>query len=103
MKYRWHKRGEDAYDERWILYLILDHPEGGGKKYAAVEVKWHGYMERWSVSGFVSEEKVHVEKKYEMLCDAKEDIMNYMKVWYVSGALQRMSADELESWHEADL
>lgn len=97
MKYRWKKRGEDGYDEQWTLYLILD-----GKLYPAVEISWYDSIEQWSVfvSGFVCDETVHIEKRYELLCDAKKDALDYMRVWLVSGVYQRMSADERKSWHE---
>ena len=97
MKYRWKKRGED-WEEMWSLYLILD-----GHKYPFAEVNWYESMETWTVfvSGYVCEEAVHVEKRYAYLCDAKADVMDYAKVWWVSGALNRMNEDELRQWRES--
>jgi hypothetical protein len=97
MKYRWKKRGED-WEEMWSLYLILD-----GHKYPFAEVNWYESMETWTVfvSGYASEEKVHVEKRYPYLCDAKNDVMDYAKVWFVSGVYQGMNADELRHWRES--
>lgn len=100
MKYRWKKTGEDGYDERWVLYLILDDVQ-----YPCVEILWYGNIDKWSVfvSGYVCEEKVHIEKFYELLCDAKADALNYMKVWFVSGVYQRMNAEEKNAWHECEI
>jgi hypothetical protein len=100
MKYRWKKTGEDDYDERWVLYLILD-----GVQYSCVEILWYSNIAKWSVfvSGFVCEEKVHIERPYELLCDAKSDALTYMKVWVVSGVYQRMNADEKQNWHECEI
>jgi hypothetical protein len=100
MKYRWKKTGEDDYDEQWTLYLILD-----GVKYVFAEISWYGYMEKWGVfvSGFANDETVHVEKRYELLCDAKQEVLDYAKVWWVSGVYQRMNDRERKSWHECDL
>jgi hypothetical protein len=96
MRYRWAKRGNE-WEEMWTLYLILD-----GKKYGFADVNWYFDMERWGVfvSGFVCEEKAHVERPYELLCDAKNDVLDYAKVWWVSGALQRMNEDEKRQWRE---
>jgi hypothetical protein len=99
MKYRWKKRGDEP-DELWALYLILD-----GGKYAFAEITWYDYLDKWSVfiSGFASEETVHVEKRYDLLCDAKNDVMDYAKVWFISGVFQRMNDDEKESWRRYEL
>lgn len=97
MRYRWKKTGEDGYDEMYSLYLILD-----GHKYSFAEVAWNFNIEKWKVfvSGFASEETVHVEKTYSLLCDAKQEVLDYAKVWFISGAYQRMNADERKSWQE---
>lgn len=100
MKYRWKKTGEAGYDEMWRLYLILDD-----QRYPAVEITWYAHLKKWNVfvSGYVSDEKVHVEQMYQYLRDAKEDAMNYMKVWWVSGALQRMSAEDRWHWLQVSI
>ena len=100
MKYRWKKTGEDEYDERWVLYLILD-----GVQYPCVEVLWYSDREVWSVfvSGFVCEEKVHIEKHYELLCDAKADALTYIKVWWVTGEANRMTEGERNAWYEEEI
>ena len=100
MKYRWKKTGEDGHDELWTLYLILD-----GVKYAFAEITWYDYLEKWSVfvSGFASEEAVHVEKRYQLLCDAKQEVLDYAKVWWVSGVYQRMNAEEKQNWRECEI
>ena len=100
MKYRWKKTGEDGHDELWTLYLILD-----GVKYTFAEVSWYDYVEKWSVfvSGFASDETVHVEKRYQLLCDAKQEVLDYAKVWWVSGVYQRMNDRERKSWHECEV
>lgn len=97
MNYRWRKTGEGDYDESYLLYLILD-----GKKYEFADVTWYSNTEKWKVfvSGFVSEEKLEIERTYELLCDAKEDVLNYAKVWWISGVYQRMDADERRQWRE---
>lgn len=98
MKYRWKRRGEEEWDdETWRLYLILD-----GKQYVFAILTWYGHIERWDVfvAGFVSEEQVHVEKRYDLLCDAKRDVMDYAKVWWVTGAMQRMNEDEKRQWRD---
>lgn len=96
MRYRWKRRGEGGWDESYMLYLILD-----GRKYEFAEITWVPDLEKWSVfvSGYASEETVHVELDYyELLCDAKREVLDYAKVWFVSGVYQRMNADEIESW-----
>jgi hypothetical protein len=96
VKYRWKRRGEDGWDESYLLYLILD-----GKKYEFADITWQPDLARWAVfvSGYASEETVHVERdEYELLCDAKRDVLDYMKVWFVSGSFQRMNAAEKDSW-----
>lgn len=97
MKYRWRKHGEDGYDESYVLYLILD-----GRKYEFADVSWNFNIEKWKVfvSGFVSDDSLDIERPYELLCDAKADVMNYANVWWVSGVFQRMSADEKKGWQE---
>jgi hypothetical protein len=100
VRYRWKKTGEGGYDETWSLYLILD-----GVKYPFSEITWWGERDKWSVfvSGFASEERAHVEKPYELLCDAKKDVLDYAKVWWVSGVFQRMNAQEKKNWLEYEL
>jgi hypothetical protein len=100
MKYRWKKTGEGAYDEQWRLYLILD-----GVKYTFAEVSWYGSVEKWGVfvSGFASEGPVHVEHYYDLLCDAKKEVLDYARVWWVSGVYQRMNAQEKQNWYECEL
>jgi two-component SAPR family response regulator len=97
MKYRWKKFGEDDYDEGHVLYLILD--DG---KYEFADISWQFDMERWTVfvAGFVSEETLSIEKHYELLSDAKHDVLTYAKVWWVTGAMQRMNEDEKRQWRE---
>lgn len=95
MRYRWKKDG-DEYDERHVLYLILD-----GKKYEFASIEWFPDIELWDVfvSGYVSEDMAPPEEqKYKLLCDAKRDVMDYAQVWWVSGVFQRMNADEKEKW-----
>ena len=102
MKYRW-KKSENAWDDEvWRLYLILDQPEGGDMKYLSAMVTWYEHTETWDVFvvGSVSEEAVDIERTYELLCDAKEAVMNYMTVWWVTGAMQRMNDDERRQWRE---
>ena len=98
MRYRWKKSTDRWDDDTWNLYLILD-----GKKHLFAVVTWYEHTEEWEVfiAGFVCEESVHVEKPYKLLCDAKADVMDYMKVWWISGALNRMNADELRQWRES--
>lgn len=96
MRYRWKRRGEDGWDESYLLYLILD-----GRKYEFAEITWIPDREKWSVfvSGYVCEETAHVEYDYyELLSDAKREVLDYAKVWYVSGVFNRMNADEKQSW-----
>ena len=98
MRYRWIKRGEDDWDEAHALYLILD-----GKKYEFGQINWGEVFERWDlfISGFACEETLDIEKeRYELLCDAKNILLNYARVWYVTGTFQRMSDDEKKSWWE---
>ena len=98
MKYRWKKTMDKYDDEEWSLYLILD-----GKKYEFADVTWYPDSERWSVfvSGFVSEVTIEIETVlYELLCDAKTDVLNYAKVWWVSGVYQRKDDDEKLQWQE---
>lgn len=99
MRYRWKKNVDPWDDEVWRLYLILD-----GKKYPFAILTWYEHTETWDVFivGYVSEEQVHVERPYELLCDAKRDVMDYAKVWWVTGAVNRMNADELRWWSEAE-
>lgn len=100
MKYRW-KKSTDAWDdEAWILYLILD-----GKKYEFAVLTWYENTETWDVyiAGYVCEDRAHVEKPYELLCDAKRDVMDYATVWWVSGAMHRKDEDELRQWRESDI
>lgn len=95
MRYRW-KQMDKGYTEAYLLYLIVDDA-----KYEAAEVTWYGNTERWVVfvSGYVCEDKVHVEgTRYELLCDAKRDVMDYMKVWWVTGEFQRLSEHERDNW-----
>lgn len=100
MRYRWKKTGEDGYDEQWRLYLILDEV-----KYAFSEISWYAHANEWGVfvSGYVIEKKAHVEKPYELLCDAKKDVLDYAKVWWVSGEFHRMNDREKQLWHEEGL
>ena len=100
MKYRWKKTGGDGHDELWRLYLILD-----GVQYPFAEISWYDYLDKWSVfiSGFASEEAVHVEHRYDLLCDAKQEVMDYAKVWLVSGVYQRMNAKEKQNWRECEI
>jgi hypothetical protein len=97
MKYRWKTIRADEYDEAHVLYLILD--DG---KYEFADISWQFDMERWTVfvAGFVSEQRLDVERPYELLCDAKHDVLTYAKVWWVSGAFQRMNEDEKRQWRE---
>ena len=97
MKYRWKKHGEEGYDEAYTLNLILD--DG---KYELGDVTWYTDIERWHVfvSGYVSEDHADVERNYELLCDAKKELLNYMRVWWVSGAFQRMNDSEKYVWRE---
>ena len=95
MRYRW-KKIDNGHTETWVLFLILD-----GKKHSAVEVSWHEHVEKWIVfvSGYVSEDTTHVEDtRYDLLCDAKREVMDYMQVWWVSGAFQRLSDKERDNW-----
>ena len=98
MRYRWKKSTDQWDDDTWKLYLILD-----GKKYVFAILTWYEHIEKWEVfvAGFVCEQQVHVEKPYDLLCDAKRDVMDYAKVWFVSGVYQGMNADELRHWRES--
>jgi len=101
VKYRWKRRGEDGWDESYMLYLILD-----GRKYAFAVITWLPDLEKWDVfvSGYVCEEEAHVERDYyALLCDAKREVLDYAKVWFVSGVMQRMNADERDWWLGAGL
>jgi hypothetical protein len=98
MRYRWKTVRADEYDEARILYLILD--EG---KYEFADISWYHSVERWTVfvNGFVSEQRLDVEEaRYELLSDAKHDVLTYAKVWWVTGAFQRMNEDEKRQWRE---
>jgi hypothetical protein len=98
MKYRWKKETNEWDDDTWKLYLILD-----GKKYLFALLTWYEHAENWDVfiAGFVCEEHVHVEKPYDLLCDAKRDVMDYAKVWWVTGVANRMNEEELMHWRAA--
>jgi hypothetical protein len=96
MKYRWTDYDPYYPDNLLKLHLILD-----GMKYEAAELCWYEDTERWGlfVSGFVSEDTLDIERaKYDLLSDAKKVALTYMRVWWVTGEMQRMSASELESW-----
>lgn len=96
MKYRWIDYDELEHGTDWRLYLILD-----GMKYEAAELRWDEDTELWVlfISGFVSEDTLDIERaKYDLLSDAKKVALTYMRVWWVTGEMQRMSASELESW-----
>jgi hypothetical protein len=98
MKYRWKKSTDRWEDDTWNLYLILD-----GKKYMFAVITWYEHVEEWEVfiAGFVCEDQVHVEKPYKLLCDAKADVMDYAKVWWITGEYQRNNEDELRQWRES--
>jgi len=97
MRYRWKKTVDKYDDEEWSLYLILD-----GKKYGFANINWYSDTEEWElfVSGFVCDDVLDIERTYDLLCDAKEAVMNYMTVWWVTGAMQRMHTEERRQWQE---
>lgn len=94
MRYRWKRNRGD--ENEWRMYLILD-----GTHYEALEVIWYDDRERWKVyvSGFVCEDVLDLERTYfELLSDAKKAALNFMRVWWVSGVMQRMPEKELDNW-----
>ena len=96
MKYRWKKESNIDSEESWCLYLILD-----GKKYEFASIDWYPDIEQWDVfvTGYVSEDMTPPEEqKYDLLCNAKNDVLTYAQVWWVSGVFQRMNTDEKEKW-----
>jgi hypothetical protein len=97
VKYRWKTHTQDEF---YRLCLLID---GDTYEVATVEKNRYTNEPDWTafVTGFVSEEKTPVEGvSWEYLIDAKAAVLNYIKVWWVSGAFQRMDDKERSQWRQ---
>lgn len=93
MKYRW-KEVED--DVQYELRLLID---GVTYVVASVERRYGGYPWVAYVSGFVDQGQTPVEGVcWDDLYEAKQEVLTFIKVWWVTGAFQRLSDTERETW-----